>query len=69
MDNEIFSKKLDVEAKTFFFDLKKNPKGKYLKISELSEGRRDSIVIPEKGIDEFINSLKIIKLQIDNKHF
>src|SRR5712691_5092692 len=51
------TKDFKVENKKFFFDLKENPKGKYLRITE-SSGRRSSIVIPENGLRTFVEILQ-----------
>jgi len=45
---DVFSSKLEVENKKFFFDLKENHKGHYLKITEVSGGR-SSIPGPSFG--------------------
>ncbi|HAW50672.1 TPA: DNA-binding protein [bacterium] len=62
-DKELASKRLDVESKIFFFEYKENKNGKFLRIIEKSSGRRNTIVIPDSGVLEFINVLKAIKGQ------
>jgi len=52
LEKEHTSKHVDIESKRFFFDVKENHKGKYLKITELSGGR-SCIVIPLGGISLF----------------
>ena len=51
-EKEHASKHVDIESKRFFFDVKENHKGKYLRITELSGGR-SCIVIPLGGISLF----------------
>lgn len=51
-EKEHASKHVDIESKRFFFDVKENHKGKYLRITELSGGR-SCIVIPLGGITLF----------------
>jgi len=51
-EKELASKYVDIESKRFFFDVKENHKGKYLRITELSGGR-SCIVIPLGGINLF----------------
>ena len=51
-EKEHASKHVDIESKRFFFDVKENHKGKYLRITELSGGR-SCIVIPLDGISLF----------------
>ena len=51
-EKELASKHVDIESKRFFFDIKENHKGKYLRITELSGGR-SCIVIPLDGVNLF----------------
>ena len=59
MDQEILSRKIKIEHKLFFFDLKANPNGKYLKITE-SGKKRSFILIPESGWKDFRDILNEI---------
>jgi len=59
MDHEILSRKIKIEHKLFFFDLKANPNGKYLKITE-SGKKRSFIIIPESGWKDFRDILNEI---------
>ena len=45
--------KVQIERKTFVFTLKENPRGRFLRITEDVNGRRDTIIIPATGLDEF----------------
>ena len=58
-EKELASKSVDIESKRFFFDVKENHKGKYLRITELSGGR-SCIVIPLGGITLFKERLNDI---------
>ena len=42
-----------IERKTFVFTLKENPRGRFLRITEDVGGRRDTIIIPSTGLEEF----------------
>jgi hypothetical protein len=53
MDSVLKSESIAVERKTFIFDLRENPRGRFLRITEDANGRRDSIVIPAPGLEEF----------------
>ena len=53
MDTVLKSENIAVERKTFLFDLRENPRGRFLRITEDANGRRDSIVIPAPGLEEF----------------
>jgi hypothetical protein len=52
MDESLRAEKLQVERKQFYFDLKENPRGRFLRITEDVNGRRDSIIIPATGLPE-----------------
>ena len=53
MDTIIKSETIGVERKSFIFDLRENPRGRFLRITEDANGRRDAIVIPAPGLEEF----------------
>jgi hypothetical protein len=44
---------VQIERKNFVFTLKENPRGRFLRITEDVGGRRDSIIIPSTGLEEF----------------
>src|SRR6478609_3600635 len=52
-EETIISDKVQIERKTFVFTLKENPRGRFLRITEDVNGRRDTIIIPATGLDEF----------------
>ena len=47
------TEKIQIERKTFVFALKENPRGRFLRITEDVSGRRDTIIIPAPGLEEF----------------
>jgi hypothetical protein len=47
------SDKVQIERKTFMFSLKENPRGRFLRITEDVGGRRDTIIIPAPGLEDF----------------
>ena len=47
------SERIQIERKTFFFTLKENPRGRFLRITEDVGGRRDTIIIPATGLEDF----------------
>jgi hypothetical protein len=53
MDNIIATKELQVERKHFFIEYRENERGRFLKIIEEAHGRRNTIIIPSTGLDEF----------------
>ena len=44
---------VQIERKNFVFTLKENPRGRFLRITEDVGGRRDTIIIPSTGLDDF----------------
>ena len=52
MDSELFSEQLQIERKLFSFELRENPRGRFLKVTEDVGGRRDTIIIPATGLEE-----------------
>jgi hypothetical protein len=58
MQDALLSAKIQIERKQFFFDLKENPRGRFLKITEDVGGRRDTIIIPSSGLEDFCQVLQ-----------
>lgn len=57
-EEKLYSETLQVERKFFFFDLKRNSEGTFLKITEKKDDRRNSIIIPDSGLNEFVEKIK-----------
>ena len=53
MDNIIEAKQLQIERKHFHVELRENDRGKFLRITEEAHGRRNTIIVPSTGVDEF----------------
>jgi hypothetical protein len=53
VEETIRSEKVQIERKTFVFTLKENPRGRFLRITEDVNGRRDAIIVPATGLEEF----------------
>ena len=51
------SERVQIERKTFVFTLKENPRGRFLRITEDVGGRRDAIIIPATGLEDFTKLL------------
>ena len=45
--------KVQIERKTFVFALKENARGRFLRITEDVSGRRDTIIVPATGLEDF----------------
>ena len=52
-EDTLKSAEVQIERKTIAFILKENPRGRFLRISEDSRGRRNAIIIPSTGLSEF----------------
>jgi hypothetical protein len=53
IEETLKSDKVQIERKTFLFTLKENPRGRFLRITEDVGGRRDTIIIPAPGLEDF----------------
>jgi PurA ssDNA and RNA-binding protein len=59
--------KVQIERKTFVFTLKENPRGRFLRITEDVGGRRDTIIIPAPGLEDFKRLLdEMVKASADS---
>ena len=52
MDKELFSEQVQIERKLFSFDLRENPRGRFLKVTEDVGGRRDTVIMPATGLED-----------------
>jgi hypothetical protein len=53
IEDTLKTDKVQIERKTFVFTLKENPRGRFLRITEDVNGRRDAIIIPATGLEDF----------------
>jgi hypothetical protein len=64
IDEPLASEKVQVDRKVFFLDLKENERGRFLKITEDVSGRRDTIMLPASGFQDFIDALtRIVEIE------
>ena len=64
LDEPLASEKVQVDRKVFFLDLKENQRGRFLKITEDVGGRRDTIMLPASGFQDFLDAVtRIISLE------
>lgn len=61
---EIASEKIMAKYRTFFIDLKQSVNGKFVKISEKNNGRRNTIMIDAEDIPAFIEAMQRIQSKI-----
>jgi hypothetical protein len=52
-EDTLKSEEIQIERKAFVFTLKENPRGRFLRITEDTGGRHDTIIIPSTGLEEF----------------
>jgi hypothetical protein len=65
MDNIIATKELQVERKHFFIEFRENERGQFLRITEEAHGRRNTIIIPSTGLDDFLDTLEEVLGAVD----
>lgn len=58
MDNIIAAQELQVERKHFYIEFRENDRGRFLRITEEAHGRRNTIIVPSTGLDEFSRTLE-----------
>ncbi|MGD0061054.1 MAG: PUR family DNA/RNA-binding protein [Verrucomicrobiia bacterium] len=57
METQLYESHLRVERKQFAFDLKENPQGTFLRITEGGHDRRNAIIVPATGLEQFRDAL------------
>jgi hypothetical protein len=57
-EDTLRSERIQIERKTFVFTLKENPRGRFLRITEDVGGRRDTIIVPAPGLEDFRRMLE-----------
>ena len=58
--------RIQVERKTFILVLKENARGRFLRITEDVGGRRDTIIVPASGLEDFKKAVETM-LQASNE--
>lgn len=56
-EDTLETRELQVERKHFLLTLKENPRGRFLRISEETNGRFNSIIVPAAGLKDFAKLL------------
>jgi len=49
----IEAKELQIERKHFHVEFRENDRGKFLRITEEAHGRRNTIIVPSTGVEDF----------------
>jgi hypothetical protein len=58
MDHIIEAKEVQIERKHFYVEFRENDRGKFLRITEEAHGRRNTIIVPSTGLDEFTAAIE-----------
>jgi len=66
VDAELLSEQVQVERKLFTLDLRENPRGRFLRVTEDVGGRRDTIIIPSTGLKQ-VREILDHAIQADEK--
>lgn len=69
-EESLKTEKLQVERKTFIFTLKENARGRFLRITEDVNGRRDTIIVPATGLENFrkvLDEMAAVSAEIPEK--
>jgi len=53
MDSIIEAKEFQIERKRFHVEFRENDRGKFLRITEEAHGRRNTIIVPSTGVNDF----------------
>ena len=59
-EDTLRTEKVQIERKSFVFALKENPRGRFLRITEDVGGRRDTIIIPATGLEDFYKVIEVM---------
>ena len=56
MEQIIASREVQVERKHFTIEFRENARGRFLRIVEEAHGRRNTIIVPSTGLNEFMGA-------------
>jgi hypothetical protein len=68
MDNIIDAKELQIERKHFHVEFRENDRGKFLRITEEAHGRRNTIIVPSTGVEEFTAAISEVLAGAESAH-
>jgi len=57
MDTILESREIQIERKYFLIEYRENERGRFLRITEEAHGRRNTVIIPSTGLEEFERAL------------
>ena len=59
-DQALESRELQVERKFFTAQIRENERGKFLRLTEEAQGRRNTVIIPSSGFADFAHLISDI---------
>ena len=65
-EKTIRSERVMVDHKMFYLLLKENMRGKFLRVTEESNGKSDTIIIPSTGLADFRDAINLILESCEN---
>ena len=68
MDSVIEAKEFQIERKRFHVEFRENDRGKFLRITEEAHGRRNTIIVPSTGVDEFTAAIDQVLAGAESAH-
>jgi hypothetical protein len=68
MDNIIEAKELQIERKHFHVEFRENDRGRFLRITEEAHGRRNTIIVPSTGVEEFTAAIGEVLAGAESAH-
>ncbi len=60
MDTIIASQELQVERKHYYIEFRENERGRFLRITEEAHGRRNTVIVPSTGLNEFNTAIDAV---------
>jgi hypothetical protein len=66
-DNVLESRELQVERKFFRLEVRENDRGRFLRITEENQGRRNTVIVPDSGFGDFAKAIsEVLASQIQS---
>lgn len=63
----ILSREFGAERKHFILEYRENDRGTFLRITEEARGKRNCVIIPSTGIDDFRDALDDLLDEVDGE--
>jgi hypothetical protein len=66
-DQVLDSRELQVERKFFRLEVRENDRGRFLRVTEENQGRRNTVIVPDSGFADFARVVnEVLASQIAN---